>query len=107
MEVARFDVFLVNLDPTVGSEIRKTRPCVVVSPDEVNRHIRTAMVAPMTTGGPTYPSRVPTRFDGKEGLVVIDQIRTVDKVRLVRKLGVLADGEQKRVLDVLQRFFAA
>lgn len=107
MEVSRFDVFLVNLDPTVGSEIQKTRPCVVVSPDQANRHIRTVVVAPMTTKGRPYPSRVPTRFDGKEGQIVIDQIRTVDKIRLVKTLGVLASDEQSAVLDVLQRFFAA
>lgn len=107
MEVSRFDVFLVNLDPTAGSEIQKTRPCVVISPDQANRHIRTVVVAPMTTKGRPYPSRVPTRFDGREGQIVIDQIRTVDKIRLVKTLGVLAPDEQSAVLDVLQRFFAA
>ncbi len=106
MEVNRFDVFLVNLDPTIGSEIRKARPCVVVSPDEMNLHIRTVVVAPMTTQGRPYPSRVETRFNGKDGQVVIDQIRTIDKLRLVRRLGTLDPNEAAEVLDVLREFFA-
>ena len=106
MGVGRFDVYIVNLDPTVGSEIRKSRPCVIVSPDEMNPHIRTVVVAPLTTAGRPYPSRVPTRFDGKDGQVVIDQIRTVDKVRLARRLGALDPGEAAAVLDVLREFFA-
>ena len=106
MGVSRFDVFLVNLDPTVGSEIRKSRPCVVVSPDEMNAYVRTVVVAPLTTAGRPYPSRVPTRFDGKEGQVVIDQLRTVDKTRLVRHLGALDPSEAAAVLDVLREFFA-
>lgn len=106
MEVSRFDVFLVNLDPTVGSEIRKSRPCVVISPDEQNRHIRTVVVAPMTTGGRSYPSRVETRFGGKDGQVVIDQLRTVDKARLARRLGALEPHEAESVLNVLREFFA-
>src|SRR5881275_2089780 len=87
MVINRFDVYLVNLDPTVGSEIQKTRPCLVVSPDEMNHNIRTAIVAPMTTKGPSYPTRVPCRFKGKNGQVVLDQIRAVDRARLVKKLG--------------------
>jgi len=83
--VRRFEVFLVNLDPTVGSEIRKARPCVVVSPDEMNRYVRTVVVAPLTTAGRPYPSRVPVRFAGKNGQVVVDQLRTVDKIRLARR----------------------
>lgn len=106
MEVSRFDVFLVNLDPTVGSEIRKSRPCVVVSPDEMNRHVRSVVVAPLTTSGSPYPSRVPVRFAGKDGQVVIDQLRTVDKARLVRRLGALEAREAASVLDVLREFFA-
>ena len=106
MEVSRFDVFLVNLDPTVGSEIRKSRPCVVISPDEQNRHIRTVVVAPMTTGGRSYPSRVETRFGGKDCQVVIDQLRTVDKARLARRLGALEPHEAESVLNVLREFFA-
>ena len=107
MEVRRFDVFLVNLDPTVGSEIRKSRPCVVVSPDEINRYVRTAVVAPLATSSRPYPSRVPVRFAGKNGQVVIDQLRTVDKARLAARLGVLAADEATRVLDVLKELFAA
>lgn len=106
MEVGRFDVFLVNLDPTVGSEVRTSRPCVVVSPDEMNCYVRTVVVAPLTTAGRPYPSRVQTRFAGKGGQVVIDQLRTVDKARLVRRLGSLDSAEAASVLDVLREFFA-
>ena len=106
MEVSRFDVCLVNLDPTVGSEIRKSRPCVVVSPDEMNRHVRTVVVAPLTSSGRPYPTRVPTRFAGKDGQVVIDQLRTVDKVRLAKRLGALEAREAAAVLEVLREFFA-
>ena len=88
----RFDVYLLNLDPTVGSEIRKTRPCAVVSPDEMNRHIRTVIVAPMTTKGRPYPTRVACRFKGRVGQVVLDQLRTVDGQRLVKRLGTLEAG---------------
>ena len=106
MGVGRFDVFLINLDPTVGSEIRKSRPCVVVSPDEMNRHVRTVVVAPLTSSGRPYPTRVPTRFAGKDGQIVLDQIRTVDKVRLIKRLGTLDPQAASRVLDVLREFFA-
>ena len=106
MEVSRFDVFLVNLDPTVGSEIRKSRPCVVVSPDEMNLYVRTVVVAPLTTAGRPYPSRAPVRFAGKDGQVVVDQLRTVDKVRLAQRLGTLEAREAAAVLDVLREFFA-
>ena len=102
----RFEVYLVSLDPTIGTEIRKTRPCVVVSPDEMNRHIATVIVAPMTTKGRQYPTRVSCRFEGKEGQVVLDQIRAVDKARLVRKLGRLGRPNQEAVLVVLARMFA-
>ncbi len=106
MAVGRFDVWLVNLDPSVGSEVNKTRPCVVVSPDEMNRHIRTAIVAPMTTRGRPYPTRVPCRFRRKTGQVVLDQIRTVDRARLVRRLGRLDRRTGARVLQVLAEMFA-
>ena len=106
MAINRFEVYLVNLDPTVGSEIRKTRPCLVVSPDEINHTIRTVIVAPMTTKGPSYTTRVPCRFKGKGGQVVLDQIRTVDRARLVRKLGRLESKTTQRVLEVLQEMFA-
>ncbi|MGH7674313.1 MAG: type II toxin-antitoxin system PemK/MazF family toxin [Gemmatimonadales bacterium] len=104
--VRRGDVCLLNLDPTRGREIRKTRPCVVVSPDELNLYLRTFIVAPMTTGGHPYPFRVPCRFGGKAGHVVLDQVRTVDHDRLVRRLGRLAGGTMTRVLAVLQEMFA-
>jgi mRNA interferase MazF len=103
--VQRFDVFLINLDPTLGSEIQKTRPCVVISPDEMNRHIATVIVAPMTTKGQTYPTRVACLFQGKEGQIVLDQIRTVDKTRLVKWLGQISLDEQKVVLDTLAEMF--
>jgi mRNA interferase MazF len=106
MVINRFEVYLINLDPTVGSEIQKTRPCLVVSPDELNHHIRTVLVAPMTTKGQSYPSRVPCRFKGKAGQIVLDQIRTVDRVRLIKKLGVLDAKTGTRVIETLQEMFA-
>jgi mRNA interferase MazF len=106
MVARRFDVFLVNLDPTIGSEIQKTRPCLVISPNEMNRHIATVIVAPMTTKGQGYPTRVTCKFQGKNGQVVLDQIRAVDKKRLVRKLGRLAKSTQEIVLDRLAEMFA-
>ncbi len=106
MVVKRFDVYLVNLDPTIGSEIQKTRPCVIISPDEMNRHIATVIVAPMTSKGRTYPSRVLCKFEDRDGQVVLDQIRTVDKVRLVKKLGKLDEQTQRMVFDVLYEIFA-
>ncbi|MGD1949174.1 MAG: type II toxin-antitoxin system PemK/MazF family toxin [Leptolyngbyaceae cyanobacterium] len=106
MVVKRFDVFLVNLDPTVGSEIQKTRPCVVISPDEMNRYIATVIIAPMTTKGKQYPTRIVCQFQGKNGQIVLDQIRTVDKNRLVKKLGRISQDEQKMLLDVLAEMFA-
>jgi mRNA interferase MazF len=104
--VQRFDVFLINLDPTVGSEIQKTRPCVVVSPDEMNRHMATVMIAPMTTQGRAYPTRVSCQFQGKAGQIVLDQIRTIDKTRLIKKLGQISSDEQRMVLDTLAEMFA-
>ncbi len=104
--VRRFEVWLVCLDPTMGSEIKKTRPCLVLSPDEMNRHIATAIVAPMTTAGRPYPSRVSCQFQGKTGQVVLDQIRTVDKLRLVKRLGKISPATQKAVLEVLAAMFA-
>ncbi len=106
MVAKRFDVYLVNLDPTIGHEIKKTRPCLVVSPDEMNRHIGTVIVAPMTTKGHDYPSRVACRFQGKDGQVVLDQIRTVDKARLVKRLGQISASAQKQVLVILAEMFA-
>ena len=106
MVVKRFDVFLVTLDPTIGVEIKKTRPCLVVSPDEMNRHIRTVIVAPMTTKGAAYPTRVSSKFKGKQGQIVLDQLRTVDKTRLVRKLGAIARPTRQQVISVLAEMFS-
>jgi mRNA interferase MazF len=104
--VGRGDVFLVNLNPTRGGEIRKTRPCVVVSPDELNADLRTFIVAPLTTGSPSYPFRVSCGFQGKSGHVVLDQIRTVDRDRLVKRLGALSPLVLGRALSVLREMFA-
>lgn len=104
---SRGDVYLVGLDPTLGSEIRKTRPCVVVSPDELNRHLRTVIIAPMTTGGEAYPWRATCRFRGRSGFVALDQLRTVDTARLVRRLGRLAPPAFASVMELLQEMFAA
>lgn len=106
MAINRFEVYLINLDPTVGSEIKKTRPCLVISPDEMNHNIRTIIVAPLTTKGKVYPTRVACRFKGKDGLVVIDQIRTVDQSRLIKKIGKIDAKTAVAVLDVLQEMFA-
>lgn len=102
---SRGEVYLVELDPTRGSEIRKTRPCVIVSPDELNHHLRTSIVAPMTTGGHPYPFRVSCRFAGKRGHVVLDQLRTVDRERLRKRLGALSDSTMTEVLGVLGEMF--
>lgn len=104
--VARGEVHLVSLDPAIGSEIRKARPCLVVSPDEMNRHLRTVVVVPMTTRGQAYPSRIPCTFAGKTGQVVLDQVRTVDQARLVRRLGRLSTPTLARALEGLQEMFA-
>ena len=107
MAINRFEVYLINLDPTIGSEIKKTRPCLVVSPDEINQNTRTVIVAPLTTKGQAYPTRVPCRFKGKIGQVVVDQIRTVDRSRLIKRLGRIDDKTAAAVLLVLQETFAA
>jgi mRNA interferase MazF len=104
--VSRFDVYLVNLDPTVESEIKKTRPCLIISPNEMNRHIRRVIVAPMTTAGKDYPTRVACTCKKKKGQIVLDQIRTIDKTRLVKKLGVIEPETQAEVISILQRLFA-
>jgi mRNA interferase MazF len=104
--VQRFDVFLVNLDPTLGKEIKKSRPCVVISPDEMNRYIATVIIAPMTTKGRSYPTRVACQFQDKPGQIILDKIRTVDKVRLIKKLGQISTDEQGLVLETLAEMFA-
>ncbi len=102
---SRFEVYLVNLEPTVGREIRKTRPGLIISPDEINHTIDTVIIAPMTTKGRAYPTRVPVTFQGKKGYIVLDQIRTVDKKRLVRRLGRIAPSTAQKVLAVLSETF--
>ena len=104
--VARFDVYLVNLDPTIGREIKKTRPCLIVSPDEMNRYLSTIIIAPMTTKGRPYPTRVNCKFQGKTGMIVLDQLRTVDKTRLVKRLGTVSPATQQAVLHVFAALFA-
>ncbi len=104
--VKRFDVYLVNLDPTMGSEINKTRPCLIISPDEMNAYIATVIAAPMTTKRRDYPSRVSCQFEGKEGQINLDQIRTVDKIQLVKRLGRINASTQKKVLAALMEMFA-
>ncbi len=122
MVTERFDVFLVMLDPTVGSEIQKrlapvgfpdaksetreTRPCLIISPNEMNSHLATVIVAPMTTSGKQYPSRIPVNFEGKDGFIALDHIRSVSKNRLVRQLGTITPAEQKAVLAALLEMFA-
>jgi mRNA interferase MazF len=106
MVVNRFDIFLVNIDPIIGNEIQKTRPYLIISPNEINHHIATVIVAPMTTKGQTYPTRVACQFQGQNGRIVLDQIRTVDKTRLVKLLGQISAEEQKTVLDILAEMFA-
>lgn len=107
MVVKRFDVYLVNLDPTVGTEIKKIRPCLVISPDEMNRHIQTVTIAPVTTQiRATYPTRITCEFGNQQGQVVLDQLRAVDKIRLVKQLGQLDKISRKKVLQVLSEMFA-
>ncbi len=101
----RGEVFLVSLDPSRGKEIRKTRPCVVISPDELNDHLRTFLIAPMTTGGHEYPFRIRCRFQGRDGYVVLDQLRTVDRARLVRRQGKLHRATLGKCLKALREMF--
>ena len=104
--VGRGEVWLATLDPARGSEIRKTRPCLVVSPPEMNTHLRTAIVAPLTRGSQPAPFRIPVRFSGKSGLILLDQIRTVDQQRLVKRLGAISDRTLTTTLASLQELFA-
>jgi mRNA interferase MazF len=106
MALNRFAVHLVNLDPTIGSEIRETRPCVIISPDEMNRHLRTVIVAPMTTKTRPYPSRVTCRFRKKTGQIALDQLRTIDVARLVKQVGTIDRRSQGAVLKALGAIFA-
>ncbi|MEW6194296.1 MAG: type II toxin-antitoxin system PemK/MazF family toxin [Bacteroidota bacterium] len=103
---SRFEVYYVNLDPTIGSEIRKTRPCVIISPNEMNYNITTVIIAPLTSKLRNYPTRVPCKIEGKQGQIVLDQIRTVDKARLVKKIDTLNKLTQAKVLSVLKEMFS-
>ncbi|MFZ4463292.1 MAG: type II toxin-antitoxin system PemK/MazF family toxin [Bacteroidales bacterium] len=105
MVINQYSIVLVNLDPTVGSEIQKTRPCVVISPDEMNRHLDTIVLAPMTSSQKRYPTRVPVEHESKKGMIVIDQIRTVDKVRILKVLGKLTKLEIKSCKEVIRETF--
>lgn len=105
MELKQYQMVLVNLDPTIGSEIKKTRPCVIISPDEMNKYLRTVIVAPMTTTSRKYPSRIEVKHDRKIGWIVIDQIRTIDKRRIVKVLGRLSQPEIKAVKSVIKETF--
>ncbi len=106
MVARRFDVYLVNLDPTIGVEIQKTRPCLIISPDEINRHLATVLIAPLTTTIRSYPSRVICHFESQEGQIVLDQIRVADKTRLLKRLGQIDKKTQADVLQVLATLFA-
>jgi mRNA interferase MazF len=101
MVVRQYDVYLVNLDPTTGHEIRKTRPCLVISPNELNNNIATVIIAPMTTSSRSYPTRVAVEFGGQHGFIVLDQLRTIDRRRLVRRLGRIGDDTIRRVKETL------
>ena len=105
MEINQYAIVLVNLDPTVGSEIKKTRPCVVISPDEMNRHLKTIVLAPMTTSLKKYPTRVPVQHDGKNGMIAIDQIRTVDRLRVIKVFESLTSKERQKCKAVLKETF--
>jgi mRNA interferase MazF len=104
--ILRGEVWLANLDPTLGSEIRKTRPCVVISPSEINTYLRTVTVAPVTSGSHPAPFRIPVRFEEKDGLILLDQMRTLDRQRLVRRLGAVEAGTLRLTLERLREFFA-
>ena len=104
--VRRFEIYLINLDPTRGREIKKTRPCLIISPDVMNESISTVIIAPMTSKGKGYPTRIPCRFDEKDGEIVLDQIRTVDKIRLVKRLGSIDTVTQRRTLKTILEMFA-
>jgi mRNA interferase MazF len=103
---SRFDIYYVNLDPTIGSEIKKTRPCVIISPDEMNHNISTIIIVPLTSKLRSYPTRVPCKIEGKQGQIVLDQIRTVDKTRLFKKIDTLTKITQTKVLNVLNEMFS-
>lgn len=106
MDYKRFEVYLVSLNPTLGSEIKKTRPCVIISPDEMNRNITTVIIAPLKSKLRNYPTRIPCRVKGKQGQIVLDQIRTVDKIRLIKKIDFLNKTVQTKTLTVINEMFS-
>ena len=105
MEITQYKIVLVNLDPTIGSEIKKTRPCVIISPDEMNKYLRTIVVAPMTTKSRKYPTRIKVKHDKKTGWIVLDQIRTIDKQRVIKVLGNVSRNEIKKVKAIIKETF--
>jgi mRNA interferase MazF len=105
MDLKQYQIVLVNLDPTVGSEMKKTRPCVVISPNEMNKYLQTIVVAPMTSSSKTYPTRVEINHDKKKGWIVLDQIRTIDRTRIVKILGTLSEKEAKKVKRIIKEMF--
>lgn len=105
MEIRQYEIILVNLDPTIGSEIKKTRPCVVISPDEMNRYLRTLVIAPMTTTSKNYPTRVEIKHENKLGWIVLDQVRTIDKQRIIKNLGKLSRPEIKEVKSIIKETY--
>ncbi len=105
MELNQYDIVLVNLNPTIGTEIKKTRPCIIISPNEMNKHLRTIVIAPMTTSSKNYPTRIEINHNNKKGWIVIDQIRTVDKQRIIKVLGTMTNNEIKEVKLVLKETF--
>ena len=102
MVINQYEIYLINLDPTIGHEIKKSRPCVIISPNEINHNIENVIIAPMTTAGKDYPSRVKLKFKGKEGWIVLDQIRTVDKIRLIKKLGNIEINTIRKVKKIIK-----
>jgi mRNA interferase MazF len=106
MEIGQYEIILVNLDPTVGNEIKKTRPCIVISPDEMNKHLRTVVIAPMTISSKNYPTRVEINHDDKIGWIVLDQVRTIDKQSIIKTLGNLSRTEIKKVKAIIKETYA-
>ncbi len=105
MEISQYQIILVNLDPTLGSETKKTRPCVVISPNEMNKFLNTVVIAPMTTSSKNYPTRIEVRHDNKIGWIVLDQIRTIDKQRIIKGLGQLTKSEINELKSVLKETY--
>ena len=105
MELKQYCIILVNLDPTIGSEIKKTRPCVIISPDEMNKYLNTIVVAPMTTNMRKYPTRVPVEYNGKKGMITIDQIRSIDKMRIIKVFDKLTKSEIKKCKEIIKETF--